>query len=157
MAEKENKNMLRAFMLVQQLQPEYWAHAAHEPTPPVCPRNSGYDSDEAAWGRYDAAKEAHDGITAALAAARAGDVAPLVGWIAARLKPCGVQEVHGILHDKDALTVWDGAKMEYVQTPKVNHVHILCRFRPQKKFSTDRTLASVAAALGVEQQYIGNL
>lgn len=148
MATKKD-HALAAFMLVQQLNAEYWEYA----TEPQKPDEMHWDINDAGH-IYKARYEIYTELRKALQAARGGDVAPLVPWVASRLAGRGVLEVHGILHAKDMLTTWDASKNEYVQTPKAPHVHIMVRFKPQKSFDTSRTLANVAAALGVEPQAI---
>ncbi len=148
MATKKD-HALTAFMLVQQLDDEYWKLA----TEPQRPDEMHWDINDAGH-IYQARYSIYVELREALQAARGGDVAPLVSWVTSRLTGRAVLEIHGILHVKDTLTTWDASKNEYVKTSKVPHVHILVRFKPQKAFDTSRTLANVADALGVEPQYI---
>lgn len=150
---KKKDHALKAFALVQRLDPKYWAWA-QEPTPPSVPRDSNYDSDQQQWGLYYTKKAVHDSFMAALEAARAGDITKLIEWVGMRLEKCGVRDVHGIIHNKDTKEEWNDIKGDYEPIEVEIHVHILGRFISQKKHNANRTLAKVAEALGVEPQYI---
>lgn len=154
MADRRDKNPLTALIMAPQFNNEYWAWATYEPTPPNCPRNSGYDSVQAAWGVYDAAKAAHDGIITALEAARAGDVAPILGWMAERLKPCGIYAIYGILHDKDKTVKFDTARGERVNVDVEAHVQTFVMFQKTKEYNAARTQKNIAAALGIAENNI---
>ncbi len=145
---------LTAFMCAPQFEIEHWATAAHEPIPPNCPRESGYDSDIVAWARYDTAKAAHDEILAALESARAGDVKPLLEWMAARLAPCEIKAIYGVLHDKDTEENFDiesGMKKIVEISP---HCQTLVIFEKTNKYNANRTIKNISVALGLPENMI---
>lgn len=150
---KGSRNKLTAFMIAPQFNNEHWAYATHEPTPPNCCRDSGYDSDAAAWGVYDTRKDAHDKILTALEAARAGNVRPLLEWIAERLSLFGVKAIYGILHNQDDEEKFDiesGTK----KTVRVeDHCQTLVIFEA-KKSAAARTIKNIAEALGLAENAI---
>ena len=65
-----------------------------------------------------------------------------------------VQECHCIIHDKDQREVWDEMKKTYVIELKLRHFHFYCKFVQQNGVLHSGTLAQIAAAVGVEPQYV---
>lgn len=68
---------------------------------------------------------------------------------------CPVQECHCIIHDKDQREVWDELKKTYVIELKLRHFHCYCKFVQYNGIPQSGTLAKIAAAVGVEPQYVG--
>lgn len=149
---KKQEHSLVACMIVQQLKDEYWWWAAKAPTPPTIGDDEEYNARERE--RYDNDMAVHKKLKMALAMARGGDVSLLVKWVAERLGHCGLYELHGILHNQDKAPIWDEAKKDYVQVLKNTEAHILVRFTPSEEYNADRTIPSIAAAVGVEEQYV---
>lgn len=92
----------------------------------------------------------------ALEAVKAGDVAPLLNVIGARLYAANIffTEMHGIVHDKDTVKEWDEVANDYRLTPKAVHFHVVVKFAGNKDGLQPSTLTNVAKTLGVEPQYI---
>lgn len=81
-----------------------------------------------------------------------GDLQPMMTRIQARLNVNGIRvaEQHGILHDHDVQKTWDPDALNYVETPKLIHVHDCIRF--EKDFGG--TVDQIADAIGLAPQYI---
>ena len=86
-----------------------------------------------------------------------GTAADIGRIICSKLFPagCAVQECHCIIHDKDQREVWDELKKTYVIELKPRHFHCYCKFLRTDGVVQSGTLAKIAAAVGVEPQYIG--
>ena len=65
------------------------------------------------------------------------------------------QECHCIIHDKDQREVWDELKKMSVIELKLRHFHCYCKFLQKDGMLYSGTLAQIAAAVGVESQYVG--
>lgn len=85
--------------------------------------------------------------------ARDGDCRPLLEETVSRLhtEDIRVDEAYGIIHDKDAIPVWEEAERKTVLTPKTKHIHFLF------KFEKGASLQKLAFATGVESQYLEKL
>jgi|InofroStandDraft_1065614.scaffolds.fasta_scaffold18923_2 hypothetical protein len=97
------------------------------------------------WNWTDKEKET-------LAAARLGNVAPMMAAIGARLMAAGMEidEAHGILHNEDVREVWDETACAMVLERKHDHIHAAFRFKKGK----GGTLTRIASVVGLEPQYI---
>lgn len=124
-------------MLVQQVEPEFWAHegavfadllaAAHA----AAAMPAGDD-------RADALREAAAGIAGYVCDAWAADGRTLV-------------DCHAVLHADDERSVWSEAGGGYVDERKSLHIHMVARFSGRKGSAA---LDDLAALAGVEPQYI---
>ena len=152
--QKQTRSAIKAFAMAPQFADEYWWWAKHEPTPPNCQRNSGYDSDAAAWGKYDTAKAIHDSIVSALEKAREGDIKPLLEWITERLKKCKVRATYGCLHNQDQKEIIDFITgMKTIKDESI-HLQIVVLFMPSKQYNVERTVKKIASALGLTENTI---
>lgn len=82
--------------------------------------------------------------------ANKGNLQPMLKELLNRFENSGteVSDLHGIIHDKDELIIWDSKKLENVTVLKEKHVHILV------KFTKGNTITSLAEKAGVSAQYI---
>ena len=87
-----------------------------------------------------------------LQTARDGNMSPLLNTLQVRFRAANMEleELHGILHDKDDREVWDEVACAIVTEKKPSHVHIVGKFKAGK----GGTLEAIAKAAGVEVQYI---
>ena len=65
-----------------------------------------------------------------------------------------VQEIHVIIHDRDTREVWDDTIQSYVLEQKSVHFHAAVKFLKKDNKVFSGTLNQIAAAVGVEPQYI---
>lgn len=79
-----------------------------------------------------------------------GNIRPLIEELVKRFEKdgCEVNEAHGILHDKDLISIWNQDEMKNIEELKAKHVHILI------KFGKGDTLNSLAVKAGVAPQYL---
>lgn len=112
---------LRTCMIVQQLQPEYYA----------------------GWSDVE------------IAVLATRDAAQIGGVIRDRLVAAGIPiaEWHCIVHDADTRLVWDDTAAANVVENKPAHFHMAVKFEICGKYK-GATLPQIAAAVGVEPQYI---
>ena len=84
--------------------------------------------------------------------AKAGNLDALVNQVDGRLRGGGMvaAEIHAILHDADDREVWSESECALVLERKALHVHMAVKFEAGK----GGTLAKIAEAVGLEQQYI---
>ena len=92
----------------------------------------------------------------ALDYAKKGDPAMVMNVIAQRLCSAGIffTEMHAIVHNKDVVRKWDDVMNDYTTTPKAVHFHMVVKFAQAEAGMKPSTLANVAAAVGLEPQYI---
>lgn len=127
-------------MLVNQLNQAFWQWATISPPTPPCGKSGDEEYDKKERKKYEWQLSIYRGMIEALMAARAGDIFPLCCWVAKVLEPCGVLEVHGIIHDRD---------MDEYGLPEKIHVTIVVLFTKSNDGTSPRTLANVARRLGV--------
>ncbi len=141
---KQKDHPMAACMITNRLNVEFWQLATREPQ---APQRASFDAEYNAAERekYERELYFHNKILEALSAAELGDGFPLAVWVAEKLAPCGVRDVHVIIHDRD--------KDEYGLDASL-HPHIVVRFEGEGGGREPRTLANVARLLGVERQYI---
>ncbi|MDV7688186.1 Rep family protein [Enterococcus casseliflavus] len=79
-----------------------------------------------------------------------GNIQPLMEELNKRFHNRGyeVNELYGIIHDKDERLVWNQEQMKNVIEPKEKHAHILV------KFAKGDTLNNLSVTAGVDPQYI---
>lgn len=84
------------------------------------------------------------------------DITGIMSVIGHKLQERGymAQEMHGILHDEDTREVWDDVSGNYVIDLKARHFHIAIKFLKYDKVWYSGTLPQVAAAIGLEPQYV---
>lgn len=84
------------------------------------------------------------------------DINAIMEVIAKRflLSNIAVEEMHGIIHNRDSKEVWDSDTKQYVIDVKPSHFHIVCKFLKEDGVLYAGTLQQIASAVGVEQQYI---
>lgn len=138
MARKASNPML--IHVVQQLKPEFWAHAQTDPVfvtlldqahlandlPPGDPMRNG---------------ALHDGA------------ASISSYVVDRLESFGleVEDAHAIVHGDDTIKSWDAAANQLTEVKKALHLHLVVKFRSA---AASASLAKLATLIGVEAQYI---
>lgn len=131
MARKENNPTL--IMLVQQLKPEFWAHAATDPefAALISEAHLANDLQVEDLTRIDRLHDAAKAIGCYLVDA----------WEAAGLQ---VDYAHAILHGDDLHEVWDESLMANACVPKFLHLHLLVKFATRERSAAKEKLANLA-------------
>ena len=124
-------------MLVQQVEPEFWAH------------EGAVFADLLAAAHAAAAMPAGDDRVAARREAAAG----IAGYVCDAWAADGrvLADCHAVLHADDERSVWSEAGGGYVDERKPLHIHMVARFSGRKGSAA---LDDLAALAGVEPQYI---
>lgn len=138
MARKANNPTM--IMLVQQMKPEYWTHAAADPVLAALidqahAANVLSSDDPARIGRLQ-------------------EVAAAIGsYIVSRWEADGleIEDAHAILHGDDTRQVWDELQGAHVTVLKFLHIHLLVKFRSREASAPTTKLAARA---GVSEQCI---